>query len=73
VLLITKDLDRHLSGAIHPPNYVWPRQAPATGHFFAGASERTASAADLTLPPGIYRIAITTATAVYAALTSVID
>jgi hypothetical protein len=27
----------------------------------------------LTLPPGIYRIAITTATAVYAALTSVLD
>jgi hypothetical protein len=27
----------------------------------------------LTLPPGIYRIAITTATAVYVALTSVLD
>jgi hypothetical protein len=27
----------------------------------------------LTLPPGIYRIAVTTATAVHAALTSVLD
>jgi hypothetical protein len=40
---LQRNLGRHLSGTIHPPNYAWPRPAPATGHFFAGASERTAS------------------------------
>jgi hypothetical protein len=29
VLRITKDLGRHLSGTIHPPNYVWPRHPPS--------------------------------------------